>query len=197
MLVNEAFLADRVGSPSKVHMFWIRLREGVDVPTALAGIESTLNLGTHAVAIQTEGAVLEQMSQFTGTIRWLIQVVSWIVLVTIWVVTANTIAISTREKRSDVALMKAIGFRPRQVMRWILLESMLLAAAGGGIGTLLGWGLLMTRWVAEALGTVHAYRLTPGILALNGSVALAIGLLSGALPAWTAARWSVVRTIQG
>jgi ABC-type antimicrobial peptide transport system permease subunit len=95
--------------------------------------------------------------------------------------TADALLVSTLERRREIGVSKAVGWRTGAVARLYLDEGLLLGLVGGGAGTLLGlavsWGLSGT--------------LAPGLVlvALLGvSLPGLVGLLAALYPAWLAAR---------
>lgn len=98
------------------------------------------------------------------------------------ILTIMTIAVG--ERTGEIGLLRAIGATRGHILRLFLLESLLLAALGGGAGLVLGLGL------AALLGlTVPALPVHPstGYVLLAEALAVAIGLVAGIAPARHAA----------
>ncbi|MBY0458299.1 MAG: ABC transporter permease, partial [Gemmataceae bacterium] len=57
-------------------------------------------------------------------------------------VVANALSISVRERRTELAVMKVLGFGPRHVLLIVLGEAVLVGFLGGGMSALLAWGML-------------------------------------------------------
>ena len=96
-----------------------------------------------------------------------------------------------RERISEMAVLKTLGFGDRAVLGMVLSESILIMLIGGLLGVAAGWVVL--QGVASAVGAF-----LPGIYLSPGAIAGAIGLMiaggvaAGIFPALTAMRLSIV-----
>lgn len=108
---------------------------------------------------------------------------------------ANALFAAVRERHREIGVLKAIGARDGDVLRWFELEALLVGAAGGVLGALLGLG------VAAAVGAmVNGYLISEGLDGIDlGTIPVSLGVvgvlgsmllsvLAGALPALRAAR---------
>src|SRR5207245_3768230 len=68
--------------------------------------------------------------------RWLLAPVG---LATMVLIVATAISISVRERRTEMAVLKVLGFRPGQILLLILGEAMLIGAISGLLGAGLTW----------------------------------------------------------
>ena len=141
---------------------------------------------------QTESAFAASFIKQMGNIQFLMLAIGSVVFFTLLLVTGNTMAIAVRERTSELAVMKAVGFSDRFVLGLVLAESLLIAAVGGGLGLLLARGL-----VAQDLTRGLLLVFLPGsALAAGAALALATGLLAGLLPALGAMRLNVVDALR-
>jgi len=141
---------------------------------------------------QTESAFAASFVKQMGNVKALMLAIGSVVFFTLLLVTGNTMAIAVRERTSELAVMKAVGFSDRFVLGLVLAESLLIATVGGGIGLWLARGV-----VAQDLtrGLLLVY-LPGSALAAGAVLALATGLLAGLLPALGAMRLSVVDALR-
>ena len=106
---------------------------------------------------------------------------------------ANLLLARTSARRQELTVRAALGASRLQLIRQVLTESVLLALFGGAAGLLLGsWGidaLLALR--PEDLPRIENVHLDGSVLGFTFLLALATGLLFGALPAWEVTRLQI------
>ncbi|MGH7503171.1 MAG: ABC transporter permease [Longimicrobiales bacterium] len=107
----------------------------------------------------------------------------------------NTMDAMVASRGREIALLMTLGFRRRSVMASFLVESLLVALAGGLLGCLFslpinGIQTSTTNW--QSFGEVtFAFRVTPMSLVAGIAFALVMGFVGGLLPAWHAARGAI------
>jgi putative ABC transport system permease protein len=141
---------------------------------------------------QTEGS--------TRQIRVLTTLVSVIMAFGAIFAALNTMYASVSNRIVEIATLRAIGFGPLPVVASVLVESMLLALAGGLAGGALAW-LLFNNVAVSTLGAgftqvVFSFKVTPALLQSGLALALAIGFIGGLLPALRAARLPVTAALR-
>jgi putative ABC transport system permease protein len=107
-------------------------------------------------------------------------------------------AVSSRTP--EIAVLLTLGFPPRSVLASFLIESALIAAVGGVVGSLLvlpinGIVTSTTNWSSFS-EIAFSFRITPLLLGLGLSFAVVMGVLGGFFPAWRAARLPVVQALR-
>jgi putative ABC transport system permease protein len=100
--------------------------------------------------------------------------------------------VTVRERTSQIGLKKAIGAKKRTILTEFLLESAFLCIVGGALGLLMVWILVLI------LGTVLPFPIyiAPNIIALALSICIGMGMISGIIPAYTAAKMDPVVAIR-
>lgn len=105
-------------------------------------------------------------------------------------VVLNAMLINVQERTAEIGVLRAAGWRRGRVVRLVLLEAGVLAAAGGLLGVLLGMAGALALAQHELLQGRIDPIFTPGLLAAVLGFTLATGAAGGAYPAWRAARLS-------
>ena len=154
-----------------------------------------------AVTIQADGSVEPACQAFAaswvkqlGNIQFLVMAIGIVVFFTLLLVTGNTMAIAVRERTSELAVLKAVGYSDRFVLVLVMTESLVIAAVGGGLGLLLS--KLMTLAGDPTHGMLPLFYLPSRMVGIGFGVALAFGVASGVIPAITAMRLRVVDALR-
>ncbi len=140
---------------------------------------------------ETERAFQIGFVKQTEAILVSIRIVSFVVIAIILAVMANTMAMTARERLSEYATLKALGFSPGYVARLILGESLVIALAGGAVA------IALTPPAAARIGEMTDTLFPSLIVSANtvGMQALAafgVGLLASLLPMRRAASVRIV-----
>lgn len=140
---------------------------------------------------ETEQAFQLSFVSMTEAIVVAIRAVSFLVIFIILAVMANTMAMTARERISEYATLKALGFGPGFVSLLIFGESLAIALVGGGAGIALT--LPIADAFAAAMGSLFpVFQVSEATVLLQVACAVAVGLIAALVPAWRATRVSIV-----
>lgn len=115
--------------------------------------------------------------------------ISAIALIVGAIAVANTVMMSVFERTREFGVIRAVGARPRFLFGLVLTEALLLSLVGAAAGVALGGlGVHLVNRLAYGYVGLHVALLTPRLVAFAVLVALAMGLVSGLLPAARASR---------
>jgi putative ABC transport system permease protein len=143
----------------------------------------------------SEKAFAESFASQIGDIGTIVVYVVTAVLLSMLIVTASTMAQAVRERTAELAVLKAIGFSGPRVMALVLGESLLMTGFGAALGLGIGW--VLCRGMADKLAQfMPAFWVTGEALATGAAIALAMGLVSGLLPAVRAWRMRTVDALR-
>jgi len=142
----------------------------------------------------TEKAFAASFVKQMGNIEFLILTVGGVVFFTLLLVTGNTMAIAVRERMGELAVLKALGFSNQFVLQLVMLESLIVAFVGGGLGLLLA--KLFSLHGDPTNGILPYFYLPPLAIVSGVAAALLVGVAGGILPAVSAMRLRVVDAIR-
>jgi putative ABC transport system permease protein len=150
----------------------------------------------HETKTQTEQAFGASFAKQLGDIGLIVGSIMGAVFFTLILLTGNTMAQAVRERTSELAVFKTIGFSSGSVLAMVLAESVLLLLIGGAIG--LGLAAVLAPAVSKGSGgMINLPSVGAGSWAIGVGLMVLIGLVVGALPAWRAMRLNIVDALAG
>ena len=129
-----------------------------------------------------------------GDIAMIVNAVTAAVFFTILLVAGNTMAQSVRERTEELGVLKAIGFSNGRVLGFVLVESCVIAVLGGWGGLALAWALLLGGSPVPSM--LPVLYVPQNHLLVGLGLALALGLVAGALPAAQAMRLRIAEALR-
>jgi putative ABC transport system permease protein len=108
-------------------------------------------------------------------------------------VLANAIAISVRERRQEIAVLKVVGFRPRQVLLLVLGEALLVGGGSGLLAAAFTFGFFNLAYggVPFEIAFSPVFRIPEVSLLWGAAMGFATAFLGSALPSWSASKVKV------
>jgi putative ABC transport system permease protein len=193
LFFHRAYVEEALGRPGQVGTFRVRLDSPDSAPRVMEEIDRMFFNSTAPTKTETEAAFAASFISMLGNVKGLIAGVGLIVVFTISLIGANTMAMSARERFTEVAVMKALGFRPGTVWALILSESVLIALLGGVVGVVAAKVIYQFIGLGDMMALfLQNFKISSGTIALGLGVSVLIGFVSGGIPAWTAARIRIV-----
>lgn len=173
----------------------------VDSPEDVARVSSAIDdmFRSSPLPTKTESEKAFQLGFVAslGNVKAFILGICGAVVFTILLVSANTMAMSTRGRTREIAVLKTLGFTQSSVLSLFVGEAIALSLIGGGVGILVAWpviGAMTTKFVA--LGVPLGMSVTLPTIALALLVAVTVGFVSGFLPAYKASRLNIVEGLR-
>ncbi len=189
--------AEWFGANRMTGIYYLRVENLSDLPRVAAAIDGMFENSDAPTKTMTEkqfqASFMEMMGNVKGLIRW----ISLIILFAVTLIVANTVAMSARERVTEIAVMRVLGFRRSHILSFILSESVLMSLIGGILGILLAKFLLIPAIVAGGSKTALAvfllnFKVTWQVFLGAFLVAVAIGVLAGFVPAIRSSRIKIV-----
>jgi len=197
MLFHQEYLDEVSGVPGMVGMWWLRVSSAEEMAPVIRRINETFANSSAEVRAESERAFQLSFISMWGNIKVLVTSVSSVVVFTLVLVSVSTMSMAIRERFRELAILKALGFRRRELFAFILAESFGLAAVGGLIGIGSAYLLYTYGDIARMTqGVFVVFEVTPRILAFASLVAAMLGITASLLPSIAAARMSVVEGLK-
>lgn len=186
-----------VGRRGTAGMIYVLADSPESVPRIESGIDDMFRNSTIQTKSDSESAFSLSFVSMLGNVKAILLAIVGAVTFTILLVSANTIAMSVRERTREVGILKTLGYTPGAILGIILGEALIVALAGGVLGVFLA--SLMTGVVRHAptlIGELQQLTLVPAVAALCLLIAALIGLLSALAPALSASRLSILDALR-
>jgi putative ABC transport system permease protein len=161
-------------------------------------------------------AMLQTVQSITGSLTLFLGGVAAVTLVVAAVGIANTMFVSVMERTREIGIMKAIGYRPKQILSLFLSEAALTGVAGAIVGTLFGIFLSYllggnisssftfaprgfspgARSPVQSSGTSYSPVFSTQLFAFSLIFPIILAVLAGFYPAWRASRMNAVLALK-
>ncbi len=163
-----------------------------DVSKVAAAIDDTFRNSPQPTKAESEQAFGLEFVAMMGNVKAFILAICSAVVFATLLVSANTMAMSIRERTREVAVLKTLGFTRRGVLSLFVSEAVALSLGGGAIGAGLGWLMVYGLTHSKQFISFFPLQVTPqiGLLALLASGL--VGLLSSAIPSYHASQINIV-----
>jgi putative ABC transport system permease protein len=149
---------------------------------------------------ETEAAFAASFVALAGNLSLVLNLIGTAVAFTILLVTANTMSMAVRERRTEIAVLKTLGFSSGLVMVLVLSEALLIGVLGGLMGLIFSRGLITVLPKVPVVGDIIAaypsFGLSLDIALFGFAVAVVLSMAAGFFPAMTAFRARITNMLR-
>lgn len=181
------YYEEATGDRELVNAMWLKVRDAETGKRVAATVSEMFEHSPTQVKVETESAGIARFSGHVQTIVNIITFVANVLLVNMIIAQANSISITVRERRKEMAILKVLGFQPGMILALIVLEAMLVGSISGVAGAALAYATSELN-ASGALGgtvTILAQFPVPAAFIVRGFfVGAAVGFAASAIPAW-------------
>jgi len=170
--------------------YTILAASAVDVPKVNKVVDDTFRNSPQPTKTETEKGFQLGFLAMLGNVKAFILSICGAVVFAILLVSANTMAMSIRERTREVAVLKTLGFTRGTVLSLFVGEAVALALIGGIGGSLVAYLLGMVA--AKAGGFAGALHVKVATMTVAWVAAAFMGFLSALVPSYTASRLGIV-----
>ena len=197
VLFHHKYLDEASGIEGQVGTWWVKVRSAEEMPRVLDAINKAFANTSAEVRAETERAFQLSFISMWGNIKLLVMLICSAVIFTLLLVSASTMSMAVRERFRELAILKAIGFRRRELFAFILAESFGLAAAGAFFGVGGAYALFTYGDITKMTGGIFpSFEVTSRIVGTGALVAAMLGIVSSIMPAIAVARMSVTEGLK-
>ncbi|MDH3621408.1 MAG: ABC transporter permease [Gammaproteobacteria bacterium] len=187
----DYFEEARAFAKGTVGWYVLRVKPGADPVQIANAVDMQFANSPNETETSTEAAFAQSFAKQFGNIALIVTLIMGAVFFTLLLVSGNTMSQSVRERISELAVLKTLGFSDRSVLGVVLTESIVIMLIGGLLGLGIGW--LIVQVIAGAMGAI-----LPGIYLTSRAILTAIcimigaGIVAGIFPALKAMRLSII-----
>lgn len=181
-------------SKGTIGWYIVRIHNPDDAPKIVEAIDERFSNSAFETKTETERAFMMGFAKQMGNIQLLILVIGSVVFFTLLLITGNTLAMSVRERTSEWAILKTLGYTDLRVLGFVITESLIYACTGGILGLVLA--KIFTLGSDPTGGFLPVFYLSPYKMFLGLLSTIIAGILSGLIPAVTAMRLKIVDALR-
>jgi putative ABC transport system permease protein len=189
--VEEGLSESRKGT---VGTFDIMADSAAAVPRIAREVDEMFRNSDRQTKTESERAFALSFVSMLGNVKLFLLSICGAVVFTILLVSANTMAMSVRERVREIGVLKTLGFTRGKVLAMIVAESVIIAMLGGVLGCALAYVVCLGLSGIQIM--FGGFTMPPVVLAISLVVALTIGLMSSAIPAWHASRVPITEALR-
>ena len=191
------YLNEALGHPDKAGQIWVLARSVDDIPHVMDDIDTVFRNYPMETRTQTLKQLVVNFLSWLGNLKEIMLIISGAVVFAVLLVVANTMAMSIRERTAEIAVLRALGFRSRQVLAMLAGEALTISLVGTALGLALAALVfrLMEGYHIGGAMPVHI-RVDATTMALSLLAAVIISLGSTLIPAHRAARFNVAEALR-
>jgi putative ABC transport system permease protein len=198
LLFRRDYLEEMLGKPGLVNLFWVRADSSAAIPAVIDEIDRQFANSSARTQSESEAGYFSLMGGFFRPLIALAEGLALLTVFAIMLVAANTAAMSIRERRFEIAVMRAMGFTARTIFVSLLAEGLVMGLAGAAGGCVLGVvALRIAALGSAALGPLaFALHLTPMVVGETLLAGALMGLGAAFIPGVNAVRANIVATLR-
>ncbi len=171
----------------QVFTIWIKAADAAAAERLPKEIDALYENSPYPTKTETEKEFQNGFVSMLGNVKLLMTSIGTIIVLVMLLVAANTMAMAARERVTEIAVFRTLGFTRGTILGLVLGESLFIALVGGGLGLALFVAAepgfkrqLMLTPMSTLAASMHVY---PTVLAFGFAVATGVGLLAGIVPA--------------
>jgi putative ABC transport system permease protein len=191
----DYFDETRANGKGLVGWYVVRVSDPDRAAEVAAAIDAEFANSPQETKAEPEGAFVQGFANQIGNIGFIIMSIMTAVFFTILLVAGNTMAYTVRERTSELAVLKALGFTDTGVLALVLGESLIITLVGGAIGLGLAW-LMVSVGGDPTSGSFPVFYIPVSSLLGGLGLIIFMAFVAGILPALQAQRLQIADALR-
>ena len=193
---HKDYLEEKAEPWAKGIVGWyaLKIAPGSDAVALQKALDGGFANSAFETRTQTESALAEMQLKQLGDINFIANAIVGAVLFTLLFLTANTMMQSVRERTSELAVLKTLGFSDEKVLTLVLIEALILCSFAALIGLALASTVFMSPALKQLFGN---FTMPLTVIGLGTGMAVLLACVSGFPPAWRARQLNIVDALAG
>jgi putative ABC transport system permease protein len=196
LLFHWRYADERSLVKGQVGWYVAELTDPSRAPAISADVDRRFANTAFETKTETEKAFQASFVSMMGNLNLLLGGIGAAVIITTLFVAGNTMAMSVRERTTEVAVMRTLGFPSHVIFMLVTGEAVVMALVGGIVGAGLARLVTSSDTFNSLSGIVPPFFVSAENVALGLALGAGIGLLAGLIPASMAARLKVVDALR-
>ncbi|MBA2564168.1 MAG: ABC transporter permease [Gemmatimonadetes bacterium] len=188
------YLYEKSDRQADVGWYILQLSDPALAPAVAKRIDDTFRNSSASTETATERAFQASFITMWGNVGFFLNAIGLAVFFAILLVAANTMMMAARERTTEHAVLKALGYGDRLLFGIVMAEAAIVTLLGGLIGVLAARLLFSAATPFDSW--MPGFSVTWPTIGLGLAIALVIGLMAGLIPALQAARLPVVQALR-
>ena len=194
MFFHYEYLYERTDGQITPGWFILQLDQPDRAAAVATAIDAQFKNSRAPTKTETERAFQTGFVTMWGNVGFLVRAIGTAVFFAILFVAANPMMMAVRERVGETAVLKTLGFGNGLLSSLVIGESVIITLIGGALG--LGLARMAFSGSNPMNTFFPGFTVTGSTIGIGLALAVALGLVSGAIPAWQSARLSVVSALR-
>jgi len=183
------------GRKNQVGIYWLRIRSASQAPGVSDRVDAMFENSPQPTKTETEKAFQAGFISMMGNVSMLLAILGSAIVFAIVLVTVNTMMMAARERTTEIAVLKTLGFTDGLILKLVAGEALILSVVGGLLGCGLAY-IIFRNADFTAGGFFPNFRVLPETVGFGMLLAVVMGLLSGIFPAVQASRLQIAGALR-
>jgi putative ABC transport system permease protein len=195
MMFHWKYVDERSLEPGRVGWYVAQIASPDQAAQIATAIDQKFANSPNETKTDTERAFQASFVSMFGNLNLLLGSIALAVVVTTLFVAGNTMAMSVRERTTEIAVMRTLGFPSATIFLLITGEALMMAVVGGIVGAGLARAIVKPD-LLYAGAIIPAFGVSNGNFVTALGLSAVIGLVAGLIPAATASRLKIVDALR-